>query len=99
DVAVRVAVGVLQLGDLARAEAIDEPLGEERDTVALPHRPPLDDAALDDVGDLRERDHLAGELLRDDGTGRSRRLADAEGEVPGRAPDGDAEIPPPGRPG
>ena len=56
DVALRVAVDVLQLRDFARAEALDERLGEQRDAVALAHRPPLDDAAFDDVGDVGERD-------------------------------------------
>ena len=99
DVALRVAVHVLQLGHLARAESLDERLGQQHHAMRLPHRAALDDAALDDVAQCRRaRSVSAVKLFRDDGAGRAHRLADAEREVSGRPSHGHAEIPAPGRP-
>jgi hypothetical protein len=63
DVALCVAVDVLKLRNFLRAEPLDKRLGQERDAVRLAHRPPLDDAAFDDVGDVGERDQPLRELL------------------------------------
>ena len=60
DVALGVAVHVLQFRHFARAESLDKGFGKEGDPVRLPHRPTLDDAPLDDVGDVGERDQFFG---------------------------------------
>ena len=53
DVALRITVHVLQLGDLVGIESLDQRLRQQHHSVGTPHRPALDDRALDDVADVR----------------------------------------------
>ena len=98
DVAVLVALDVLQLGQLGRVELLDQPLGQHGDAEVPAHRAALDDRALDDVADVGEGDvSRLRELLADDGERRARGLADAEREVAGLAAHRDDDVPAPGR--
>ena len=54
DVAVLVALDILQLGQLRGIELLDQALGQHRDAEVPAHRAPLDDRALDDVADGRQ---------------------------------------------
>jgi hypothetical protein len=78
DIAVRIA---LDLAQGLRVQPLDEPLGEERHAVLAPQNAPLDNRALEDVGDLIAAHRARGEFLADDGQGRARGAADAEGEM------------------
>ncbi len=62
--------------------------------MTAPHRAPLDDGALEDVGEPVERDRGLGELLGDHRQRRRGRAADPEGEMPGVAAHDGHEEPP-----
>ena len=98
DVAVLVALDVLQLRQLRRIELLDQPFGQHRDAERAARRAALDDRAFDDVADVGEGDVLVRELLGDDGQRRAGGLADAEREVTGLAAHRDDDVPAPRRP-
>ena len=92
-VAVRVLLDFVHLGEVGGVDAEHEALGQDGHAVAPAVAEPLDDGAGQRVHHRLEADTPARELLRDEGEGRPRRLADAEGEVSGLAPHGGDEVP------
>src|SRR5436305_13288658 len=92
-VALRVAVNVLKLCDLRGVEAFDQSLRQKHDAVPSSERATLDDRALDDSADVRERDAFAPELFGDDRARRARGLADGEREVSCGPPHRHAQVP------
>src|SRR5205085_11944995 len=81
-----VAVGVaLDVAEGGEVELLAEPLGEDGHAVFAALDAPLDDGALEGVGDALERDAWLRKLLGDHGERGRRRAADAERQVAGVA--------------
>src|SRR5438876_1195792 len=76
-VPVRIALHVSQR---VGVQSLDQPFGKKGHAVLLTPGAPLDDRALQDVGDPIEGNHALGELLTDDGQRRAGGAADAEGQ-------------------
>src|SRR6266545_3570864 len=74
-------------------DAEHEALGDDGHPVAAAVALALDDRAHEGVHDGLEPYLRPRELLGNEGEGRSRRLADPEGEVAGLAAHGDHEVP------
>jgi hypothetical protein len=85
NVAVLVALNVLQFGQFFGVEFFDKPFGKDRNAVSMAHRAALDYRAFDNVAYIGERNGAALKLFRDDRHSRARRFAYAEGEVSGLA--------------
>ena len=79
-VPVRIALHVSQR---VGVQSLDQPFGKKGHAVLLTPGAPLDDRALQDVGDPIEGNHALGELLTDDGQRRAGGAADAEGQMSG----------------
>ena len=94
DVAVRVALDVLELGEVLRVDALDDALGDHRDAVARGRRLRRLMMAPTSVSTMvLRRIGLAAELLGDERQRRARGLADAERQVAGLAAHRDDEVP------
>jgi hypothetical protein len=96
-VAVLVARGRLECGEVLGGEPFPDPLGDHGDAVGAPVGEALDDGALDHAGHVVQSDRVFGKVLGDQAEGRAGRLGGAEGEVPGLASHHHHDVPALGR--
>ena len=85
DVAVFVALYVLQVGEFVGVELVNHAFGQHGNAVKAAFGAALDDRTFDDVAEVRERNDVAAELFADNRQRSARRFADAEREMSGLA--------------
>src|SRR5262249_54038243 len=71
DVAVFIALHVLQIGQFVRIELVNQPFGQHGDAVKAIFRAAFDDRAFDDVAEFGERNDLLAKFFADDRQGRA----------------------------
>src|SRR5690606_13847438 len=93
DVAVRVALDVLQHFEIVRIEPFEQSLGQNGNTVVTPVAEPLDDGAYENVRDLGEPNDLIRKLFGDERQGCTCCLPDSKGKVARLTAHGNDKVP------